>query len=171
MNTTQNPHQQQSKKVSVPWWIGFVIGLTVWEVLPWAISLLTPRYGWTASYPSSWNLLGLIPVVAGTIGFIWGMRLHFPRSRQGIEWELEKSYLLMRGPYAISRHPMYLSELTLMLGWVIFYGSIAILITFVVAWSFFNFYAMPTEERAMEARFGESYLEYKRRVARWFRKR
>jgi protein-S-isoprenylcysteine O-methyltransferase Ste14 len=167
MNRTENPKQEHSKRASVPWWIGFVIALIIWEVMPSAIALLTPRYGWVAGYPGPWNLLGLIPVVVGTIGLILGMRLHSAQSLQGIEWELDKSYLLMRGPYAFSRHPMYLSELTLLLGWVIFYGSIALLIAFVVWYLFFNYYAVPREERVLEAHFGEAYREYKSRVPRW----
>ena len=83
---------------------------------------------------------------------------------RGIEWELDKSYLLSRGLYAYSRNPMYLSELILMLGWVIFYGSTAVLIAFAVGYAFFNFYIVPTEERILEAHFGESYLEHKHKV-------
>ena len=170
MNTTENPNQEPSKRASVPWWIGFVAALIVWEVVPWAISSLTPRYGWTQARPGIWNLLGLIPVVVGTIGLIWGLSLHSAESPKGIEWELDKSYLLRRGPYSFSRHPMYLSELTLLLGWVIFYGSIALLIFFVVWYLFFNYYAMPHEERILEAHFGEVYREYKNKVRRWFGK-
>ena len=85
--------------------------------------------------------------------------------------ELDKSYLLKRGPYAFSRHPMYLSELTLLLGWMIFYGSVALLIAFVIWYVFFNFYAVPLEERVMEAHFGEAYREYKNQVPRWIGKR
>jgi len=96
MNTTENPNQEPS--ASVPWWMGFVAALIVWEVVPWGISLLTPRYGWAAGRPGLWNLLGLIPVVVGTTGLIWTMVLHFVQSPQGIEWELDKSYLLRQVP-------------------------------------------------------------------------
>jgi len=167
MNTADNPNQEPSKRASVPWWIGFVMALIVWEMSPWIISLLTPRYGWAAGRPGLWNLLGLIPVLVGTTGILWGVRLHSAQSPEGIEWELDKSYLLMRGPYAFSRHPMYLSELALLFGWSIFYGSVAVLIVFVVGCVFFNFVKVPHEERALEARFGEAYREYKKRVPRW----
>ncbi len=150
--------------------MAFVAALIVWEVGPWAISLLTPRYGWVADRPGPWNLLGLIPVVVGTTGLIWTMVLHFAQSREGLEMELAKSYLLRRGPYAFSRHPMYFSELTLLFGWVIFYGSVAVLIAFVIACAVFNFVNVPLEERALEASFGEAYREYKNRVPRWFGK-
>jgi protein-S-isoprenylcysteine O-methyltransferase Ste14 len=40
-----------------------------------------------------------------------------------------------------------------------------------VAWFvFFNFYAMPNEERILEAHFGDVYREYKKKVPRWFGK-
>src|SRR5574341_2058746 len=164
MNTTENPNQEPSKRASTPWWPWLVAAPIVYGVVPWALSLLAPRYGWAASYPGPWNLLGLILVVVGTTGLIWSVALHFAQSPEAVEMVLAKSYLLTRGPYAFSRHPTYLSILTLLLGWVIFYGSVAVSIAFVVGCVFFNFFAVPREEHALEARFGETYREYKNRV-------
>ena len=169
MNTTESPNQEPSKRVKfLSPWLAYPLALIVWEVVPWAISLLTPHFGWVAGRPGIWNFLGLIPILVGTIGLLWGVWVHSAQSPEGIEWELDKSYLLNRGLYAFSRHPMYLSELTLLFGWVIFYGSVALLITFLVWYLFFNYYAMPQEERALEAHFGEAYREYKNKVRRWF---
>ncbi len=52
-------------------------------------------------------------------------------------------------------------------GWAIFYGSIAVFIAFILWWLFFAFLQIPTEERQLEARFGEIYLKYKATVPRW----
>lgn len=157
--------RNKAKRLSV--WLAVPLALITWEVLPWVISLSAPHYGWIAGRPSLWNLLGLIPLLVGTTGLLWGLALHSAQSPEGIEWELDKSYLLMRGPYAYSRHPMYLSELTLLAGWVIFYGSVAVLVAFLAWLVLFVFYAMPGEERALEAHFGEAYRAYKARVPRW----
>jgi protein-S-isoprenylcysteine O-methyltransferase Ste14 len=128
MKTTENPNHEQTKKVKhLSPWLAYPLAIIVWWVLPWAISWLTPRYGWTDGHPNIWNILGLIPVVIGTIGLLWGVAVHSAASPQGIEWELDKSYLLMRGMYTFSRHPMYLSELILLFGWVIFYGNVIIM--------------------------------------------
>ena len=171
MNTSNLPNNGQPKRAKfLSPWLAYPLALIVWEVLPLAIALLAPRYGWVAGRPDIWNLLGLIPVLLGTTGLIWGVAVHSAQSPEGIEWELDKSYLLSRGLYAYSRNPMYLSELILMLGWVIFYGSTAVLIAFAVGYAFFNFYIVPTEERILEAHFGEAYLEYKNKVPRWFGK-
>jgi protein-S-isoprenylcysteine O-methyltransferase Ste14 len=157
--------RQNAKRLSV--WLAVPLALIGWEVLPWAVSLLAPYYGWIAGLPRLWNLIGLIPVLVGTAGLLWGLALHSAQSPEGIECQLDKSYLLMRGPYAYSRHPMYLSELTLLLGWVIFYGSVAVLVAFLAWLVLFVFFAMPVEERVLEAHFGEAYRAYKARVPRW----
>jgi protein-S-isoprenylcysteine O-methyltransferase Ste14 len=172
MSTSNISNSEQPKKTKfLSAWLAYPMALLVWEVLPWAISLLTHRYGWTDGRPSIWNLLALIPVLIGTMGLLWGVAVHSAASPQGmIEWELDKSYLLRRGMYAFSRHPMYLSELILISGWVIFYGSIALLVASIAWFLFFNYYAMPQEERILEAHFGDTYREYKKKVPRWFGK-
>jgi protein-S-isoprenylcysteine O-methyltransferase Ste14 len=171
MNTTENPNRESPKKTKfLSPWLAYPLALIVWEALPWAISLLTPRYGWMAGHPSIWNFLGPIPVLIGTVGLLWGVSVHSAQSPEGLEWELDKSYLLMRGMYAFSRHPMYLSEMILILGWTVFYGSISVLVATVVSFLAFNYYAVPNEERILEAHFGEAYHDYKNRVPRWFGK-
>ena len=50
--------------------------------------------------------------------------------RVPIDWS--PALLMTGGPYAISRHPMYVGELALWLGWAILYGSIPVLIGFAV---------------------------------------
>lgn len=164
-NISNNGQPKKAKLLST--WLAYPLALLVWEGLPWAISSLTTHYGWVAGSPAIWNSLGLIPVLVGTIGLIWGVAAHSALAHQGIEWKLDKSYLLKRGPYAFSRHPMYLSELTLLLGWVMFYGSVVVLIAFVIWWLFFNLYAVPMEEHTLETHFGEAYREYRNQVPRW----
>lgn len=171
MNTTENPTEEHSKETKyLSPWLAYPLALLVWWVLPWAISLLTPYYGWKQGRPGPWNLLGLLPVLIGTIGLLWGVALHSAQSPKGIEWELDKSYFLRRGPYAFSRHPMYLSELILLLGWIIFYGSVAVLIAWLFGFLLFNYRVMPLEEQIMEEHFGEAYRKYKKQVPRWFGK-
>jgi protein-S-isoprenylcysteine O-methyltransferase Ste14 len=61
---------------------------------------------------------------------------------------------------------MYVCELALWFGWAVLYGSVGVFIGFAI------FFAIPVpgaryEERALEARFGDAYREYKARVPRW----
>jgi protein-S-isoprenylcysteine O-methyltransferase Ste14 len=173
MGTSGAFHQEPAQGVRIPRWSAplLLIGgtLAVHVALPWAISLVAPRYGWAKGRPGLWNLIGLIPVAAG-LGMIgWGGSLHFGAATGG--WELQRTprYMLVKGPYRFSRNPMYSFELAMWLGWVIFYGSIAVLIAFVMWWIVFALIIVPDEERRLEARFGERYLQYKSTVPRWFR--
>src|SRR5215216_6248996 len=128
MRTPKTPNRKQPK--TIPRWLAYVLFAIIWGVVPWALSLLSPRYGWVAGHPSIWNWLGLIPLASGIAGALWTLGLHLADSREGLDWEPDKSYLITRGAYAFSRNPMYLFELTLLLGWVLFYGSVAVLVAF-----------------------------------------
>jgi protein-S-isoprenylcysteine O-methyltransferase Ste14 len=168
MDPTRISDSEQPKKTRyMPLWLTIPMALAVWEGIPWALSLLGPRYGWTGGGLGFWNGLGLVPVLLGSAGLLWGVIVHSAQSPKGMEWELDRSYMLSRGIYAYSRHPMYLSELMLIFGWVLFYGSLAVLGAALAWWALFSFYQIPLEERILENRFGESYREYKKKVRRW----
>jgi protein-S-isoprenylcysteine O-methyltransferase Ste14 len=144
-----------------------VLFLLVLVVLPWGLSLLSTRHGWVEGRPGPRNLLALSLVAAGMAGTLWLIVLHFRASPSSfLDWRPGQQ-LLTPGPYAVSRNPMYLFELVLWFGWALFYGSLAVFIGFLLWWVMLNFYAIPYEERDLEARFGEAYCAYKARVPRW----
>jgi protein-S-isoprenylcysteine O-methyltransferase Ste14 len=70
------------------------------------------------------------------------------------------------GPYAFSRHPMYIGELGLWLGSAVLYGSPVVLVGFGVLFALLWQLAV-REEGALEAKFGDAYRRYKARVPRW----
>ena len=61
MSTTNISNNGQPKRI--PRWLAYVLFAIVWGIVPWALSFLTPRYGWAAGCPGLWNLLGLMPGV------------------------------------------------------------------------------------------------------------
>jgi protein-S-isoprenylcysteine O-methyltransferase Ste14 len=114
-----------------------------------------------------WNLLALILVIAGVACTIWMIVLHYRASPVSfLELGLTQK-LLTPGPYAFSRNPMYLFELVFWFGWALFYGSLTVLVGFLLWFVMFNFVIVPHEERDLEARFGEDYRAYKARAPRW----
>ena len=68
-------------------------------VVPWAISLLSPRYGWATNGPGIWNSLGLMPIAIGIAGLIRIMMVAFVETPDRVELQLP-AFLLTRGPYA-----------------------------------------------------------------------
>ncbi len=137
-------------------------------VLPWALSTRMPRYGWAEGSPGIWNRFGLIVVALAAALLIWILALAITQTPERVKLGLTPSYLMMRGPYRLTRNPMYGAELGLWLGWAIFFGSPLVLIGFLVLWCVVTLIILPREERSLEAAFGQTYLQYKSRVPRWF---
>ena len=123
---TGEADKRRSTGITIPRWMAPIVGLFAWLVAiplvhcgaPWALSLLAPRYGWTEG-PGSWNLLGLIPLAAGAAVLIWVLFLGLAQTRnlpERVRLDWTPKVLLMRGPYAFSRNPMYVAEAALWLG-------------------------------------------------------
>ena len=155
-----------------------IVSLFIWlvviplghGVLPWVISLISVRYGWTDAHASVWNLLGLIPVIVAIPGLLWVMVVGLVSTPQRVEVGLTPQVLLVRGPYAYTRNPMYIGELCLWFGWAVYYGSVFVFTGFVIIVLATNFVILPREERALESHLGESYKQYKNSVPRWLGK-
>jgi protein-S-isoprenylcysteine O-methyltransferase Ste14 len=75
--------------------------------------------------------------------------------------------IVERGPFAISRNPLYLSLIALftMIGVVL--ASPAFLVLVVPLVLVLHFGVVLREERYLDAKFGEAYRGYKARVRRW----
>jgi protein-S-isoprenylcysteine O-methyltransferase Ste14 len=174
-----NPIQgERHRTVSLPHWevitgavaVALVVLPVILVLLPWAVSSLTPRIGWTGQHPSSLNLFGLLPIIVGYSVILWCYVLHLASQPKRVELALAPSYLVTRGPYRFSRNPMYVATMAIWLGWTFFYGSLAVLILSVVWAVVYAFVFVPREESALQARLGDEYLHYKAKVPRWFGK-
>ncbi|MEL6369904.1 MAG: isoprenylcysteine carboxylmethyltransferase family protein [Pseudomonadota bacterium] len=76
-------------------------------------------------------------------------------------------HLVVEGLYRVTRNPMYLGMAILLTGWALWLGNpinIAFVALFVVVLTELQ---IKPEERALEAKFGESYRDYCQRVRRW----
>ena len=74
------------------------------------------------------------------------------------------------GPYRYVRNPMYLGALCAMAGGGLVLQSVSILLLALSLWIGVNGFLLIYEEPSLQARFGESYSEYRRRVNRWIPK-
>ena len=171
MNKPHRPTAKGRREPSLPRWAiplvwAVLVGLIL-VVLPWAVSKLGPRYGWSQAIPATWNLAGLFAVTIGLALYVWCLVFHFKTYRAAVRIGFSPPHLVVGGPYQVSRNPMYVAGLCAWLGWAIFYGSPAVLVGLVLLWSLFTFRVIPHEERQLEALFGDEYREYRRSVRRW----
>jgi protein-S-isoprenylcysteine O-methyltransferase Ste14 len=76
--------------------------------------------------------------------------------------------LVAHGAFAFRRNPIYMGEVLIFLGLAQLTGNIWMAIVAPVFAAAVLVLAILPEERHLEARFGDDYLEYKARTRRWF---
>jgi protein-S-isoprenylcysteine O-methyltransferase Ste14 len=122
--------------------------------------------------PVAWHtlllILGCVLLVGGCLLYLWGLRtlgtMFAPSSGFGVRLHAGHR-LIVSGPYAIVRHPMYLA--VVLAAW----GSLTLYQT----WASLGFAVMMLglvvrgrrEERVLEDEFGERWREYAGRVPGW----
>jgi protein-S-isoprenylcysteine O-methyltransferase Ste14 len=62
---------------------------------------------------------------------------------------------------------MYIAAFAIWLGWGLLFGSPTVLAALLLLWFGIVLIAVPSEERKLEAHFGEQYRRYKEAVPRW----
>jgi protein-S-isoprenylcysteine O-methyltransferase Ste14 len=77
------------------------------------------------------------------------------------------SSLVTWGVYAISRNPMYLGGLIMLLGWAIFLPNALAFVFLPIYVLYINWFQIAPEERALTSLFGQTYVAYQMRARRW----
>ncbi len=112
------------------------------------------------------GVVGLILYLAGfafvlwarrTLGKFWGLS-----TSQNVKL-LDDHQIIQSGPYAFVRHPMYFGWWAAMLGLTLLYPVWAVFLLFIFSLISFAGRAR-REESALEERFGNLWLEYKKRT-------
>jgi protein-S-isoprenylcysteine O-methyltransferase Ste14 len=116
-----------------------------------------------------WNLiLGLILIVPGAIMISWTY-IQFFKARGTPVPINPPQKLITTGLYAYSRNPMLMGIFVVFFGVGVLTGSISLTFIFSpLLVLFFYFQITKVEEKEMELKFGQAYLEYKQRVPRFF---
>jgi protein-S-isoprenylcysteine O-methyltransferase Ste14 len=135
---------------------------------PLSLSQMGERHGWSAGRPGAANLVGVVPLGAGTALVLWAVSSHYRAAPHGWEIGLTPNYLLASGPYRFSRNPMYVGEAAIWAGWAVLFGSLPVA-TGLVAIVMVQSGAVRVEERMLRRRWGEFYDDYRARVPRWLK--
>lgn len=75
--------------------------------------------------------------------------------------------LVVTGVYSITRNPMYLSLLLVLIGWAVFLSNFAALVLVPLFVVYMNRYQIIPEEKALRSLFGGDFEAYCKRVRRW----
>jgi len=75
--------------------------------------------------------------------------------------------LLERGPFRLSRNPIYLGFLSVAVGFALNWGDLWPWLALLVSFAVLDRHVVAREERYLRARFGAPYEGYMQRVRRW----
>ncbi len=139
----------------------------LWTLAAFVASWLLARFVPIAAIPSfGVQLLGLAWVCIGVLLVLWSA-LHFKRSKTTIEPHHTPTTLITRGPYRITRNPIYLAMVVSAAGWALWCGSVSALIPVVVlAYVLHRRFVLP-EEALLRETFGTKADEYINKTKRW----
>jgi len=79
----------------------------------------------------------------------------------------ETRKLIVNGVNAITRNPMYLGLLLVLIAWAIYLSNIVSFVPLPFFVAYLNRFQIRPEERALADRFGSEYEAYCKRVRRW----
>ncbi len=132
-------------------------------VLMGALHYLLPLVRWL-DWP--WRGVGAVPLAGGLLMGLWAVG-HFRRRDTTIIPFEQSSSLILEGPYRLSRNPIYLSMVLVLLGVWLLLGSLSpvLVVLLFVGWISTRF--IVKEEQHLKTQFGRTYLEYKEKVRRW----
>jgi protein-S-isoprenylcysteine O-methyltransferase Ste14 len=113
-----------------------------------------------------WNYLGAIPALIGIVLNLIADK-DFKLHGTTVKPFQEPTVLMTNGVFKISRNPMYLGFVLILVGIAIFLGTLtpfAIIIVFTIL---MDILYIRVEEKMLEDKFGKTWLAYKRGVRKW----
>jgi len=108
---------------------------------------------------------GMIIFVAMLLA-AWSL-FRFHRASTDVRPDKPDQALITSGPYRFTRNPLYIVLSLAQLTAAVWLDNPWILLLLPVSVIVITRYAITREERYLEKLFGQSYLDYKRRVRRW----
>lgn len=144
-------------------------------------TVLPPTYLWAAMIlmvalhflfpvvrliPFPWQLIGLLPLVLGAALNVVADKA-FRDAKTTVKPFQESASLVTTGAYRLSRHPMYLGFVLILLGEAVLLGSLTPFVVVPLFALLMERAFIVVEERMLAQKFGQAWLDYKRRTRRW----
>jgi len=148
-------------RVTIPPPLTLVVALIVGLLL----HRIFPVYMMSASLP--FRLLIAAPLLLG-YGVITALSVRMMLARNtALPPHRSTTTLISEGPFSLTRNPLYLSVLMLYAGIAVLVNAVWMLCLLPVMLLALDRGAVIHEEEYLERKFGDQYLDYKRKVRRW----
>jgi len=116
--------------------------------------------------PTPYRYLGFIPLAAGVVAVLSVAGI-IRRAGTTIRPFETSSTLLVRGPYRVTRNPIYLGMVCALFGVAVLAGSLTPFLVVPAFAYLIDRRFIRAEEAMLEQTFGSRYVDYKARVRRW----
>ncbi|GAB3103321.1 isoprenylcysteine carboxylmethyltransferase family protein [Aestuariicella hydrocarbonica] len=131
----------------------------------WGVSLISS----TLDFPAvaKYLLMGLL-LITGLVFLVLGA-MAFRKAKTTVN-PLKPdtaTELVTNGVYAVSRNPMYVGFVFLMLAWAVYLASAWSLMFVALYIIYIHCFQIKPEEQALERLFGQQFVNYKGRVRPW----
>jgi protein-S-isoprenylcysteine O-methyltransferase Ste14 len=140
--------------------VGLLLG-----ALMWVAARSVPGLGFTLPagriIAAGLAVVGVFVAILGVVSFRRARTTVNPMSPEAA------SALVTSGIYQLTRNPMYLGMLLVLLGWAVWLANALTLALPVVFIFLMNRLQILPEERALAAMFGSRFADYQSRVRRW----
>lgn len=133
--------------------------------LMWLVSVLTPRFTLPlplrVSAAAALSVLGVWLIASARAALAQAHTTWHPMSPR------ESTSLVTSGVFGVSRNPIYLGMLLVLVAWGLGLSSPAALGLSMVFVPYMDLFQIGPEERSLSAVMGQEYLDYRARVRRW----
>ncbi len=121
---------------------------------------------WNLNF-TGFNIIGLFLFALGLVFSSWSrLWLNYNWNTAAVGCIKYNHQLITNGPFAISRHPVYLGTWFLFFGWQLALNSYFILSSFFLA--LLIYWQANREEAVLKEHFGEKYIAYQQKVSKFF---
>ena len=128
---------------------------------------LAHRMHWGPEWlPREARLFGWGVIAAGVL-FLVAARMQFMKHRTNIMTFGQPDRLVTKGPFRITRNPMYLGFALVLLGAAVLSGQVVPLLLALLFVVVADRWYIRFEERMLEQVFGDDWQSYRARVRRW----
>ena len=127
-------------------------------VLGLILSIVFPGFTFTSQ---NFQLLGIFIIFLSSILIYWAQTTS-KKCKNSVNEKGERDFAC--GPYKYTRNPTYTSLMLMTLGLGLVMGSYFIFILGVVAFLINKLILIPKEEKILEIKYGNAYLQYKKKV-------
>lgn len=116
---------------------------------------------------SGFGLLGIVLMALGAALYFW-CAWDFSWVGRGTPAPIDPPrVLVVRGPYRVTRNPMYVGVEAVLAGEAILFASPSLAVYAVMVALMFHVFVLLAEEPSLRAKYGISYEDYCRAVPRW----